>query len=174
MDVSTELTALYRAEFPYVWNVLYRLGARGAEREDMAQEAFVAAFRQWPGFDRARPVKPWLFGICYRLVRDFKRRHQNRFEQKRLDANARAPGVSAEETVVLRERLALAALALEQLELDRRAVFVMHDIDGHSMPVIAEELGVPLNTAYSRLRLARRDFNAFVAAQRAKTGTTDE
>jgi RNA polymerase sigma-70 factor (ECF subfamily) len=100
-------------------------------------------------------------------VRDFKRKHQNRFETAPLDVNTPAQGVSGEESVALREQLELVARGLEQLELDQRAVFVMHDIDGHAMPVIARELGIPLNTAYSRLRLARRDFNAFVAAHAA-------
>jgi len=58
--------------------------------------------------------------------------------------------------------------ALEELDLDRRAVFVMHDIDGHVMPDIAAALGVPLNTAYSRLRLARADFAA--AVERVRGG----
>ena len=59
-------------------------------------------------------------------------------------------------------------LPLAALELDRRAVFVMHDIDGHVMPDIATALGIPLNTAYSRLRLARADFA--VAVKRAQGG----
>lgn len=56
--------------------MLFRLGISGAERDDLAQETFAAAFKQWGRFDRARPVKPWLFGISYRLVQDFPRKHQ--------------------------------------------------------------------------------------------------
>jgi RNA polymerase sigma-70 factor (ECF subfamily) len=47
--------------------------------------------------------------------------------------------------------------ALDGLDLDRRAVFVMHELDEIPMPEIARTLAIPLNTAYSRLRLARAD-----------------
>ncbi|MBK7858550.1 MAG: sigma-70 family RNA polymerase sigma factor [Archangiaceae bacterium] len=163
MDLTEELTSLYRSEFSYVWTVLFRLGARGAEREDLAQEVFAAAFKQWGGYDRRRDVKPWLFGISYRLVRDHRRKHQHRFEDAVADAPAASAAPDAEQLLARREGLDLAARGLESLELDQRAVFVMHDLDEHPMPVIAEELGIGVNTAYSRLRLARKAFNAFVA-----------
>jgi DNA-directed RNA polymerase specialized sigma24 family protein len=41
------------------------------------------------------------------------------------------------------------------LDLDRRAVFVMHALDEIPVPEIASTLAIPLNTAYSRMRLAR-------------------
>ena len=53
--------------------------------------------------------------------------------------------------------------ALEHIPIERRGVFVMHDIDGIAAPEIAVALEIPLNTAYSRLRLARRDFGEAVA-----------
>jgi len=166
MDLTSELNALYRAEFSYVWTVLGRLGCRGDDREDLAQEVFTAAFKQWATFDRARAVRPWLFGISYRLVRDYRRKHQNRFEEPAAQTAAAAAGPDAEENVARKQGLELARRALDSLELERRAVFVMHDIDEQPMPVIAAELEIPLNTAYSRLRLARRDFNEAVARLR--------
>ncbi len=171
MESSAELTALYRAEFPYVWNVLFRLGVTGPEREDFAQEAFAAAFKQWPQYDRSRPVKPWLFGISYRLVRDFRRKHQHRFERHGLEQDQiQGHHRSAEEVVARQQGLQLVQRALESMELERRAVFVMHEIEGHPIPAVSEELQIPLNTAYSRLRLARRDFNQFVARLHPEQG----
>ena len=61
-------------------------------------------------------------------------------------------------------------LALDDLELDRRAVLILHDIDGHSVPEIARALSIPLNTAYSRLRLAREQFKAAVKRIRLRRG----
>jgi RNA polymerase sigma-70 factor (ECF subfamily) len=49
---------------------------------------------------------------------------------------------------------------LDKLDLDRRAVLVMHDLEGQTVPEIAAALGVPVATAYSRLRLAREDVAA--------------
>ena len=49
-------------------------------------------------------------------------------------------------------------LALDALDVERKAIFVMHDIDEFPVPAIAAQLEIPVNTAYSRLRLAREDF----------------
>jgi RNA polymerase sigma-70 factor (ECF subfamily) len=58
--------------------------------------------------------------------------------------------------------------ALDTLDLDRRAVFVLHELDELSMPEIAAALSIPLNTAYSRLRLARADLAAWL--ERCQSG----
>ena len=68
-----------------------------------------------------------------------------------------------------RERL---RCALAQVELHRRAVLILKDIDGQSIPEIAHALGIPLNTAYSRLRLARADLAGILTAKAAKEVTS--
>jgi RNA polymerase sigma-70 factor (ECF subfamily) len=52
------------------------------------------------------------------------------------------------------------------VDVDRRAVLILHDLDEVHVPEIAQALGIPLNTAYSRLRLARAEFAA--AAKRIR------
>ena len=64
----------------------------------------------------------------------------------------------ADETVADRESQRVVQMALGRLNLEQRAVFVMHEIDGCSAPEIADTIGIPLNTVYSRLRLARGKF----------------
>jgi RNA polymerase sigma-70 factor (ECF subfamily) len=66
--------------------------------------------------------------------------------------------------------LALAELALTRVALERRAVLLLHEVEGHRMPEIAESLGIPLNTAYSRLRLARQEYELAVRRLRAQRG----
>jgi RNA polymerase sigma-70 factor (ECF subfamily) len=57
------------------------------------------------------------------------------------------------------ERLRRLLLAvLDALDFEKRSIIVMHDVDGMPVPEIAKLLEVPLNTAYSRLRLARAAF----------------
>ena len=75
---------------------------------------------------------------------------------------------AADDQLESRERRALVHAALQGIELERRAVFVMHDIDGLSMPEIAQVLDAPLNTLYSRLRLARAEFADAVKREKAK------
>jgi RNA polymerase sigma-70 factor (ECF subfamily) len=70
--------------------------------------------------------------------------------------------------VAAQQQRQLLARALAALDLDKRAVLVMHDVDGHPMPEIAEALSIPLNTAYSRLRLAREQFAIAVRRMQGK------
>ena len=65
-----------------------------------------------------------------------------------------------EEHTANRQELTLVLRALHAIASERREVLILHDIDGFAMPEIAEALAIPLNTAYSRLRLARRDLKA--------------
>jgi RNA polymerase sigma-70 factor, ECF subfamily len=159
---TVEFPAVYSAEFGYVWNTLRRLGVHDRDIEDLCHDVFVVVFRNLESYDARRPVRPWLFGIAFRVSSDYRRSARHRREVPG-EREVVCPAPPADEVMLRRERQRLVIRALEALELDRRAVFVMHDIDGHVMPDIAAALGVPLNTAYSRLRLARADFAAAVA-----------
>jgi RNA polymerase sigma-70 factor (ECF subfamily) len=154
--------AVYGAELGYVWNTLRRLGVQDRDIEDLSHDVFVIVFRNLAAYDTRRPIRPWLFGIAFRVASDYRRSARHRREIPGTAREVACPAPPADEVMLRRERQRLVVRALEELELDRRAVFVMHDIDGHVMPDIAAALGVPLNTAYSRLRLARVDFAAAV------------
>jgi RNA polymerase sigma-70 factor (ECF subfamily) len=73
-----------------------------------------------------------------------------------------------EASFVDRQARLLVLEALEVLDLDQRAVFVMHDIDEQPAPAIADVLEIPLNTVYSRLRAARAKFEARLRKLRAR------
>ena len=73
----------------------------------------------------------------------------------------------ADEAIERDEARTLALEAINQIDLPRRAVFVLAELDELPIPEVAEALGIPLNTAYSRLRLAREDFEGAVRRLRA-------
>lgn len=56
-----------------------------------------------------------------------------------------------------REERAIVALALDRVDWDRRAVLVLHDVYGYTIPEVAQNCEIPLNTGYSRLRLGRAE-----------------
>ncbi len=159
---AAEFPAIYAAEFGYVWNALRRLGVQERDLEDLCHDVFVVVFRNFGAYDTRRPIRPWLFGISFRVASDYRRSARYRREIPGTTREPTCPAPRADEVMLRRERQRLVALALDGLDLDRRAVFVMHEIDGHVMPDIAAALGIPVNTAYSRLRLARADFAAAV------------
>ena len=157
--MPTTFQAIYEAEFAYVWNTLRRLGVRGDDLKDVAHDVFVVAFRRLADYDATRPVRPWLFGIAFRVVAHVRRREQADPERSPAGVEELAStGAGPEESLAASQDRQRVARALEALDLDRRAVFVMHELDGQAVPEIARTLAIPLNTAYSRLRLARRDF----------------
>lgn len=156
------LAAIYEAEVAFVWRSLRRLGVPEADLEDVTHDLFIAVQRKLPELDPARPVRPWLFGFAYRLASDYRRSGRARRELLEDVQEVADPGPAADEQLSAREAHALILAALDTLTLDARAVFVMHDLDGCSMPAIAEVLGEGVNTLYSRLRLARRRFTETV------------
>jgi RNA polymerase sigma-70 factor (ECF subfamily) len=153
---------LYRAQLGYVVNSLRRLGVHERDLEDVAHDVFFAVYRQLSAFDPSRPIRPWLFGFAYRIATDYRRLVRHRHEGPVLEREPAGLSTPQDEEVDRERRRRLLLHALERIDLERRALLIMHDIDGHTMPEIARELAIPLNTAYSRLRLARRDLEAAV------------
>jgi RNA polymerase sigma-70 factor (ECF subfamily) len=76
------------------------------------------------------------------------------------------PRASVDDAMEANQARELVMRALQALSVDRRAVLVMHDLDGFGMPEITTALSIPLDTGYSRLRLARKDLKE--AAQRLR------
>jgi RNA polymerase sigma-70 factor (ECF subfamily) len=160
---------VFEAHFDYVWNSLRRLGVREGDLEDLTHDVFFAVHRRFDRFDAKRPLRPWLFGFAFRRASDYRRLARNRFEVLESASMPSEPvDFSADplEQVIVGESLRVARAALEALELGRRAVFILHDLDEIAMPEVARELEIPLNTAYSRLRLARSELARTVSRLR--------
>lgn len=129
------------------------------DAEDMAHDVFVAVLKQLDAYDPARPIKPWLFGFAFRVASQYRRkarRTEPLEEPERLVDGAARPDAQYE---TARKRR-MVQTVLDEIDLDRRAVFVLHDIDSCTGEEIARTLEIPLGTVYTRLRLAREDFAA--------------
>ena len=161
-QAPVEFRAIYEAESSYVWKTLRRIGVAERDLEDLLHDVFVVVFRRLHEYDAARPIRPWLFGIAFRVASDYRRSSRQTREvlepaREIVDAT---PG--ADERLAQARDREIVVSALGSLDPDRRAVFVMHDLDGHSAPDIAAALSIPTNTVYSRLRVAREEFSAAV------------
>ena len=161
---------IFESEFAYVWNSARRLGIPERDLEDVSHDVFFRVYERWADYDRERPLRPWLFGFAFRVASDYRRRFSHRREVLGMDSEAIDPSLNALERVIHAEALSMAQLALDGLELERRAVFILHEIDGCPIPEVARSLSIPLNTAYSRLRLAREQFQAAVRRERLRRG----
>ena len=159
-DPSPDFRSIYESEVSYVWVSLSRLGVRERDLEDLTHDVFAKFFQNYGAYDPSRPLRPWLFGICARIAWDDRELARNRLETPKPPIDRPDPGADPEEEASAREDRALVLRALEELTMERRMLLVMHDLNGHSMPEIAKVLAHPLNTLYSRLRMARADFLA--------------
>jgi RNA polymerase sigma-70 factor, ECF subfamily len=157
-----DFEAVFKEHFEYLWHSLRRLGVRERDLEDVVHEVFVALHRRLHAYDPERPLRPWLFAFACRAASDYRRQARHRVALiDDLDV-LRDPAPAVDEQAMALQDLDRVARALDALEFRRRAVFVLHEIDGFPIPEVARALGIPVNTAYSRLRLAREDFEAAI------------
>mgnify|MGYP002631485957 CR=1 FL=1 len=155
-----QLRVMYNAHLRDVWHTLRRLGVPQRDLEDACHETFMVAFRRLPDFDPARPAKPWLCGIAWRVAAAWRRRAGARLVHVGIDRDPADPAPDVTEALERHGQLAVVNAALAALPEAQRDVFVLHELDGLSMPEIAEAIETPINTLYSRLRLARARFAA--------------
>lgn len=160
---------LFRAHFRFVCVTLRRLGVRDGDVEDVAQELFVLVHKKLDSYDCARPVQLWLFGFCLRAASTYRRlaRHRRLLHQD-SDTDIAHTDPLPDDRIAAEQNRRLVLAALDDLDVDRRTVFVMHDLNEFSASQIAEMLSVPVNTVYSRLRLAREDFRKAIHRIRAR------
>jgi RNA polymerase sigma-70 factor (ECF subfamily) len=157
-----DFVAVFKAHFAYVWHSLRRLGVREGDLEDVVHDVFVTVHRRLDAYDPARPMRPWLFAFACRAAADYRKQARHRVALIDDPGELRDPAPAVDEQAITLQELDRVARALDALELDRRAVFVLHEIDGFPVPEVARALGIPANTAYSRLRLARADFEGAI------------
>jgi RNA polymerase sigma-70 factor (ECF subfamily) len=162
---------IYEEHARFVWLSLQRVGVRHADLDDLAHDVFVVAHRRLDSFDGSSRMTTWLFGICMRVAANYRRRRQNSYEIPTglSGRNKPATVVPVDELLVLRERRELAETVLGQLVLGQRAVFVMYEIEAIPCAEIAELLGVPIGTVYSRLHAARKQIEKLVSLMRLET-----
>lgn len=150
--------AVYEGHVAFVWRNLRRLGVSDRDVEDKVQEVFVVAHRRWAEFeDRGHGPRAWLFQIVLRVASD-ARRHRRRHPVDPDGGIAQdRQSIDPPQTAHVARRQALDILdrALASIDMDRRAVLVLHEIEQMTAPEIARTLEIPINTVYSRLRVAR-------------------
>jgi RNA polymerase sigma-70 factor, ECF subfamily len=150
----------FQHELDYVFRTLRRLGTQPSEVEDLAQEVFLALRGAWADYDPDRPLRPYLFGIAFRIASAHQRKRKREVAFGVVEIGDAGPG--PDDTLQSKQARALVVAALDRIPLPRRAVLVMHDIDDIPVGQVAKVLDIPLFTVYSRLRKARRELEAAV------------
>jgi RNA polymerase sigma-70 factor (ECF subfamily) len=157
-----EIHSIHEEHAEFVWRTLQRMGVRPADVEDQMQEVFVIVHNRLQSFDASSRMTTWLFGICIRVAAAYRRRAHRRREQVVADVPEQEPPGDAgpEDAAIVRQARARLLAILDLMDLEKRAIFVMFELDEMSCEAIAEVLAVPVGTVHSRLSAARKDFQA--------------
>ncbi|MBZ5715893.1 RNA polymerase sigma factor [Nannocystis pusilla] len=155
---------LFRGEFAFVWSAAQHFGVPSGAEDDVVQEVFLTAYRRLEQLHFEVSPRAWLFGVTRRVA--FRHRRGAARLARRHAAFAELARPSAATPQQRHDDAQLLTRMLGQLNDGNRAVWEMTELLGMSAPEIASELGLPLNTVYSRLRLARQQLQALVADDR--------
>jgi len=143
------------------WNgkiqgAIYRILGSEEEARDLAQDAFLKAFRSLRSFKGECRFSSWLYQIALNLCRDRMRRRRGRTLVSLDDAAAEGhatepPGPSALELVEANERARRVAAAVAALPEEQREVIVLKEYQGLTFLEIAQLLELPTSTVKTRL-----------------------
>jgi RNA polymerase sigma-70 factor (ECF subfamily) len=162
-DRRWQFRAFFEAYRPLVLSRLRKLGVPRADQNDLCQDVFVVLHRRLDGYDGAVPLSTWVANICDRFVSRSLRRAELR-RKRASDAPAlaafRCVPANQDRFVDTRRACERAEVLLENLDEEKRKVFVLYELEGLHMYEVVDELGCPLQTGYSRLRAARKIIRA--------------
>jgi len=148
---------LYARHSRRVYSLCLRMTANTAEAEDLAQEVFIQLYRKAGSFRGESAFTTWLHRLTVNQVLMHFRRRGVRMEQVTEDGESPQQVVAGTENpsqMPVVDRIALDR-AVSKLPPGYRAVFVLHDVEGHEHEEVARLLGCSVGTSKSQLHKAR-------------------
>lgn len=170
-DVATRqdraaFAALFTHFAPRVKAYLLRLGAPAAAAEDLAQETMLTVWRKATLFDPTKAgVSTWIFTIARNLRIDALRRERHPEVPPGEVMDAVDPAPQADDVVLLAQDQARVRAAIESLPKEQAEVVRLSFFADKPHQEIERELGIPLGTVKSRLRLAMRHIRSFLGEE---------
>lgn len=147
------LRELFDAHYEFVYRSACRLGVPCAAVDDVVQETFIVAGGKLHTFEGRSCLRTWLFGIAMRVAHTHRR---GEFRRQRRAAVVAQHRPEMTDPYAQQEAADLLHRALDELDDDHRATFVLADFEGMTAVEISDGLGVNINTIYSRIRSARK------------------
>lgn len=149
-----------------VWRVLRRFGVHPNDMEDAAQLVYLtlSGHLQQVGEDKEAS---YLAAVSVKVAANVRRKAQRRREEPSV-ADSLTTSLTPEALLDQKQRRRELDRGLDTLSEEQRAVFVLYELEGFSLPEIAEALAIPLGTATSRLRRARDHFQTWLEARDAR------
>ena len=162
---------IYGQWFHDVSRWIRAFGGLDADLDDLAQEVFLIVRRKLPAFD-GENLAGWLYRITQRTVRDYRRRAwYRRFLSKqhvelRPEREPAASAADPSEVLERREAERILVQILAKMGETRRTAFILFEIEGYTGEEIANLEDVPINTVWTRLHHARKEFYSLLERAR--------
>jgi len=153
--------ALYEQHVGRVYRMAHRMTGDAALAEDVTQDTFVRAFGRLDEFEFRSQFSTWLHAITTNVALNVLRTHRRtRDHEQPTEELGRLPVATHDGDRALRIAL---HRAIDTLNDDMRATFVLHDLEGYTHTEVAEMLGVEEGTSKARLSRARAKLRAVLA-----------
>ena len=166
--------AIYKQYFDFVWASARHLGAAVDVVDDVVQDVFIVIHSRLATLQNPEALRSWIYGIVRRTVSDYRRSRRSRDAAgARLGAELKSTRPAQPSPLELAEtnaELELLESILAEFDESKREIFVMVEVLGMTAPEVVQALEIPLNTAYSRLRLARKLFEEALARREEPQG----
>src|SRR6266853_175376 len=153
-ELDREFEARLVESSTLAFRVAYSVLRHREDAEDVAQEAFAKAYRNFRQLRDRDRFRAWLARMTWRLAIDRCRAAHRR---QKVESAAGDTGVTTTaDAVEIREREELLWKAIDTLPMKLRMVLVLASIEGHDVKDVASLLGIPKGTVKSRLFVARQ------------------
>ncbi len=166
-SVKDSFDRVYAETASFVWTNARRLGIHPSNIEDVVQDVFLVVHRRLGEFEERSSARTWVFGIMLNVINDHKRRFRRK-ESKNVppptssETDLAGTGPNPENQAATRESLSIVQNVLEAMSEEKRIAFVLSQMEGLTVPEIAEITGESATTLYGRVRLARAEFETLV------------
>lgn len=162
--VLPPLSRLYREHFAAAWAALRRLGVPAESLEDAVHDVFVVVHRQRDRFEGRSTVRTWILSIARRVAFNHRRTRARALQRHTALAAVTPPVRDPDDDIARQEGWRALQGFLDELDEDKRAAFVLGELERLNRRELGVALGVSPNTAWARLRAARAQFHVRFAA----------
>jgi RNA polymerase sigma-70 factor (ECF subfamily) len=159
-DPADRIAVLFDLYHQQLHRLALRLCGNDGDARDLVQETYLRAARSARSIPSGHDdERAWLTRVLVNIRRDQWRRTRTRAWLHRLHGGPSDTSASGEAALIARDTI---WRALDRLTPRRRAVLVMHELDGHSIADIARTLGIAIVTVRWHLAVARRELRASI------------